>query len=249
MRLRHALLTLAVALLASSLVPGTADHAVPHSASVAVRLDPASSAPASGGASRTDRRGGTQFAWLSGASHARWDPCAGPITYRVNPRHLPRHGLGDIRRAFAQISAASGLRFSYVGRTSFVPHRKGQSRLVNPPGRADAHIAWTTPRVAPSLRAAAGYGGAAWGGKNSALRNGTVVLDITDYMGRTAKQRRTNRMTLLLHEFGHLVGLTHVGDRRQIMHPGTYPRRALYAAGDLRGLAAVGASHGCVTNG
>jgi hypothetical protein len=248
LRLRHALLTLAVALLAS-LVAGTADHAVPQPASGAHRLDPAGSGPASSAGTPTHRRGGTEFAWLSGASHARWDPCAGPITYRVNPRHLPPHGLVDIKRAFAQISAASGLSFSYAGRTSFVPHRKGQSALVNPPGDADAHIAWTTPKIAPSLRAAAGYGGAAWGGKNSALKNGTVVLDITDYMGRTAKQKRTNRMTLLLHEFGHLVGLTHVKDRRQIMHPGTYPANAQYAAGDLRGLAAVGASHGCVTNG
>ena len=248
MRLRHALLTLAVALLAS-LVAGTADHAVPQPPSGAHRLDPAGSGPASSAGTPTHRRGGTQFAWLSGASHARWDPCAGPITYRVNPHHLPPHGLVDIKRAFAQISAASGLSFSYAGRTSFVPHRKGQSALVDPPGDADAHIAWTTPKIAPSLRAAAGYGGAAWGGKNSALKNGTVVLDITDYMGRTAKQKRTNRMTLLLHEFGHLVGLTHVKDRRQIMHPGTYPANAQYAAGDLRGLAAVGASHGCVTNG
>jgi hypothetical protein len=248
LRLRHALLTLALALLAS--LPGTVDHAAdPQPVASASRLDPAGSGPASSAAPRADRRGGIQFAWLSGASHARWDPCAGPITYRVNPRHLPRRGLGDIERAFAQISAASGLSFSYVGRTSFVPHRKGQNPLANPPGDADAHIAWTTPRIAPSLRAAAGYGGAAWGGRNSALRNGTVVLDITDDMGRTAKQRHTNRMTLLLHEFGHLVGLTHVKDPRQIMHPGTYPRRARYAAGDLRGLAAVGAGHGCVTNG
>lgn len=244
-------MTLALALLAS-LLPGTAGESAVQPAtageSAEHRQESAGTGPAASTTTASQRRGGTQFAWLSGTSHARWDPCAGPITYRVNPRHLPPHGLRDIRRAFAQISAATGLTFSYTGRTSYVPHRKGQSPLANPPGDADAHIAWTTPKIAPSLRVAAGYGGAAWGGKNSALRNGTVVLDITDYMGRTTKQRRTNRMTLLLHEFGHLVGLTHVKDRRQIMHPGTYPTQARYAAGDLRGLAAVGASHGCVTN-
>ena len=139
MRLRHALLTLAVALPAS-LVPSAADHAVPQAVSGAHRQESAGSGFASRVGEPTHRRGGTQFAWLSGASHARWDPCAGPITYRVNPLHLPPHGLSDMKRAFAQISAATGLRFSYVGRTSFVPHRKGQSPLDEPArGRRRPH--------------------------------------------------------------------------------------------------------------
>ena len=249
MRLRHALLTLALALPAS-LVPSAADHVVPQPVPGTHRHESAGTGFTGSAATKAHKlRGGTQFAWLSGASHARWDPCAGPVTYRVNPRNLPPHGLTDIKRVFTTISTATGLTFTYAGRTSFIPHRMGQSTLANPPTDADAHIAWTTPKIAPSLRSAAGYGGAAWAGKNSALNNGTVVLDITDYMGRTAKQKRTNRMTLLLHEFGHLVGLNHVKDPRQIMHPGTYPKKAEYGAGDLRGLAAVGASHGCVTNG
>ncbi|MDP9497989.1 MAG: M10 family metallopeptidase domain-containing protein [Actinomycetota bacterium] len=42
----------------------------------------------------------------------------------------------------------------------------------------------------------------------------------------------------LLHELGHLVGLAHVEDPGQLMHP--QGRIAAYGAGDLRGLAAAG---------
>jgi hypothetical protein len=58
--------------------------------------------------------------------------------------------------------------------------------------------------------------------------------------------RATSWGSTILHELGHLVGLGHVDDRGELMAvtPGEGPVR--FGPGDLRGLAAIGADHGCV---
>ena len=45
---------------------------------------------------------------------------------------------------------------------------------------------------------------------------------------------------IVLHELGHLVGLTHVDDPDQLMYPEARGEVADFAAGDLTGLAALG---------
>ena len=47
------------------------------------------------------------------------------------------------------------------------------------------------------------------------------------------------RQGIVDHEFGHLVGLGHVDDRRQLMHEHGGTNMA-YGNGDLAGLAALG---------
>ncbi len=44
----------------------------------------------------------------------------------------------------------------------------------------------------------------------------------------------------MLHELGHLVGLDHVDDDSQLLHPETVPGVTDYAAGDLTGLSRLG---------
>ena len=55
----------------------------------------------------------------------RWDPCAGPIPFKVNPVGLvplDRGGLADsFVKAAALVSKASGLTFVYKGFTDFMP--------------------------------------------------------------------------------------------------------------------------------
>ena len=49
----------------------------------------------------------------------------------------------------------------------------------------------------------------------------------------------------MLHELGHLAGLSHVDDKAQVMYP--VIGAADYAAGDRAGLSQLGASKGCVS--
>ena len=194
-------------------------------------------------------RAGQSFTYLLGR-RARWNPCQ-PITYRVNPSRRPAHGLARVRAGFKTISEATGLRFVYAGSTTFIPYRAGQSSSKHVK-HADIAVAWSTPRVVPSLAGSTlGMGGAQGDSVNGGpmqLHNGAVVFDATQRLLGPKAWVRRQRTSLVLHELGHVIGLNHVSDKRQIMSPvlpGTAPR---YARGDLRGLAAVGAKGGCIAH-
>ncbi|WP_460801670.1 matrixin family metalloprotease [Nocardioides pacificus] len=191
------------------------------------------------------RRGGAASYRLL-ESHSRWDPCQ-VITYRVNRRLAPVGGVADVRRAFRMVSAASGLRFRYLGRTSHVPRRGGNTGF-DP--TADVSVAWARPTVVPVLAGSTiGYAGTQWqstGGSWNRIVNGYVVLDTT-WRGVPGFPLRKvqSRGQLLLHEIGHVVGLDHVNDRSQTLHPTLQRAPARFGAGDLAGLAEVGAGQGC----
>ncbi len=122
--------------------------------------------------------------------------------------------------------------------------KKGQDPWAHP-DNADFAIAWAPPSVVPLLAGGTvGRGGAS--GSGGELYDGQVAFDSTANMGRTPAERRHNWKIVVLHELGHAIGLGHVTDRRQIMDPGSYRITPQYAAGDLRGLAAVGAANGCI---
>jgi hypothetical protein len=69
---------------------------------------------------------------------------------------------------------------------------------------------------------------------------GQVLLDAPDFR-RTLDRPdgKTVARGLVLHELGHLVGLNHVADRRQLMFSEATPR-GQYGDGDLRGLEILG---------
>ena len=217
-------------------VPPTADHAAAATATSTVTVT-----------RRYTPRRGTAYRHLGGVK-ARWDPCR-TITYRVNPQRMPHGALVDVRQAVMRVSEATGLRFAYAGTTSFVPYRRGATRgLVG----ADVAVAWASPRLVPSLAGRVlGQGGyAAFNGRDwDRIAHGYVVLDSTERLAGGFAGKRTSRGLLLLHELGHTLGLDHVGDSAQVMYPTLLPRVAEYASGDLRGLAAVGASRGCFADG
>ena len=192
---------------------------------------------------RSPPRGGTAYRHLGG-HQARWDACR-VVRYRVNPRRLPAGALAEVKLAFRRLAEATGLRFTYVGPTSFVPYRRGGGSLQH----ADVAVAWATPRQVPGLAGSVvglgGYAGVSGSPRWTRITQGYVVLDSTSALAPGFAGRRSTRGMTLLHELGHAVGLDHVRDRRQVMYPVMLPRPAQYASGDLRGLKAVGASRGC----
>jgi matrixin len=189
-------------------------------------------------------RPGTAYQLADGAS-ARWNPCQ-VITYRINTRLMPGGAPAELKKVFAQVSAATGLRFAYVGSSTYVPFAKDAKKH---PTNADIVLAWATPKTAPVLAGAnAGRGGVDWvrSGGIEELHNGGAVFDAAQQMSPIKSVQRRLIRQLYLHEVGHIIGLDHVADKRQLMYP-TMQRTAdpHYGAGDLAGLAVLGASRGC----
>jgi predicted Zn-dependent protease len=56
----------------------------------------------------------------------------------------------------------------------------------------------------------------------------------------TEPDGREIAQAIVLHEFGHLVGLDHVADETQLMNPETVVGITDFAAGDLAGLSRLG---------
>ena len=179
----------------------------------------------------------------------RWSPCGNPrgvLTYRVNPARAPRGHLTEIRTALAQVTAATGFAFRYAGKTSLVPLKPGTQRVTR---NADFTIAYATERIVPALRGgvigvapvASQYADTDWWRVVAA----GIVLDTQAQLAPGFAGGRATRGSVLIHELGHVMGLDHVSDRRQVMFPAITRAAARYATGDLRGLEMVGVARGC----
>lgn len=106
-------------------------------------------------------------------------------------------------------------------------------------------IAWSDPKeIKPLAGRVLGVGGSTGFRRSAAASpayvSGSVYLDAPDLATSNARSHGAVAIQAVIeHELGHLVGLDHVKDRKQLMYPeaGHVPT---YGPGDLRGLAIEG---------
>ena len=170
-----------------------------------------------------------------------YDPCR-PIEVEVNDTLAPAGADGLVAEALAGISAATGLVFEVVGSTDRLPRDDGGFGRAR---REPVLVAWADPSAVPALSGdVAGVGGSTprlhtYTGDHEYV-TGMVALDapqlssLLDYPEGHAAVR-----AVVLHELAHLVGLGHVDDHAELMHPRS-SRMLDLGPGDREGLAALG---------
>lgn len=185
-----------------------------------------------------------------GDAPVAYDPCR-PLRYVVNARTAPPGGAALLDEALATISRATGLQLVPEGATT---EASSIEREAHQPGRygdrwAPILIAWTDPAELPTLQGeVAGMAGSTSlqpGPRDPRVYvTGNVALDGPQLGAVLASSGGPDAVRgVIIHELAHLVGLDHVDDPTQLLHP-RGPQTALQA-GDLAGLARLG-SGACV---
>ena len=174
-----------------------------------------------------------------------WSPCR-PIHYVVRPDHQLANGPQLIRAAIAAVSAATGLRFLDDGPTTEAPDFQRDAYQPQRYGDrwAPVLITWATTQEVPDFGVdVAGEAGPTWITTPAGERvnvTGSVALDPVKIADIQSRFGTKEAQAILLHEFGHLVGLQHVNDPHQIMYPRDTLAVMSYQRGDLTGLAKLG---------
>jgi hypothetical protein len=180
-----------------------------------------------------------------GVTPVAYDPCR-PVHYVIRPANQPLGGDQLVHDAVARISQVTGLQFVYDGVTDEAPSDSRDAVQEDRYGDrwAPVLVSWETVAEQPDFAAdVAGLGGSqavSVGDGPDVFVTGTVELDaagfadVLTWPGGTGIAR-----AIVLHELGHVVGLDHVDDPRQLMYASASDVLD-FADGDLAGLARLG---------
>jgi hypothetical protein len=194
-----------------------------------------------------------RFSSLLDGQPVRWDPCTA-IHWRSNTARGPVGGLTVLKGAVAKIAAATGTTWVYDGASASTP---STAYLPKTPTSGDRPVllGWTDGTASDLLRGrpapVLGMTRTVWfgtddgnGHRTAATKGAVVALDRTDHLPLTGK---LSWSATALHELGHVMGLDHPSDSRQLM-AATLPANVTdLQAGDRTGLGRVGRAAGCVT--
>lgn len=169
-----------------------------------------------------------------------WSSCK-EIHVQVNPTGAPDNWQELVDGAMSAITEASGLRFAYDGITDErdFGDRGGSSSSSFEP----VLVGWATEAEVPALAGdVAGIGGplAVTSQGRRMFVTGQVVLDIDTYerLEHTPYGEK-GQLGIITHEFGHLVGLGHVDNPRELMFEDNVGH-STFGPGDRAGLAILG---------
>jgi hypothetical protein len=186
-----------------------------------------------------------------GVTPVAYDPCR-PVHYVIHPDGEPAGGEKVVAAAIARVSEATGLQFVYDGATDEASTRDREifQRARYGDRWAPVLVAWASDSANPDLAGEiVGEGGStavSLGDGPKVFVTGTVSLDAGQFPQILRRRHGTAiAQAIVMHELGHLVGLDHVDDARELMYPTSGGDVVDFAAGDLTGLAALGAGR-CV---
>lgn len=168
-----------------------------------------------------------------------YDPCR-PIRVAVNPDDAPEGWRDLVDTAMAHTGKATGFVFEYVGTTDSTEY---EVRMPFPRYDQPVLVAWADEDEHDALEGdVAGVGGSVMFELRANLSQyltGVVVLDEDAFGLLENTGQEDEAQAIMDHEFGHLVGLDHVEDPRQLMYAENIGRTT-YGEGDLKGLALLG---------
>lgn len=173
-----------------------------------------------------------------------YSPCR-VINYTINSDLAPTGSDGIITSAVDEVSRLTGLKFVYIGASHTPVH---YTEKISPDlalgDTPPIEIAWSSTSEFTSLKGdVLGFGGSAYvsgPGVEPHYVTGSVALRATQ-LGEllTHPGGRAYVRAVVMHELGHVVGLAHVQDTRELMDPFISTQRA-FGPGDREGLALLG---------
>lgn len=180
---------------------------------------------------------------INDLSGAGWAPCAGAVTWSVDPGSLGALELARevtrLNRALRTWSAATGLDFRYQGpETAAVD---GAGLQVGPldrgaPRPRHIYIAFRGSDSVPAfVNTVYGYAAPTLVDRSTRQISGGFVLIRTDRVRSAAASDPRSLRSLYVHEIGHVLGLGHAQLEANIMYPIVTDQLTL-GAGDRAGV-------------
>jgi hypothetical protein len=167
-----------------------------------------------------------------------WDHCLA-IRYQVNPEGAPENWREIVDDAFAEMTANSGFVFLDAGETA----NRRLAGTFDPSGTRGEPvlIIWSSQGRLHGLQGdTVGLGGGAVLEVQGIPRlvTGGIILDAESHSGAYDGLSTREQQLILMHEIGHVLGLGHVDDDRQLMNAAYVGQDGL-GKGDLAGLEAL----------